>query len=209
MPKLMETVKKMGAHVDYLKKSKKLVTHLDTQAGSYTTFYQENGPKYRNTGLVFNNGTLGMARFFNPMLALGNGVNDFVMAKNSVLNFPNLKTLVQEAKKVFDAALASFPKRKEYISMTFFILYKFTVMEENQFKATLDNDKILQARINAFFNEGLEQIPDWERITISSQLRRFKALVNMSKETLAIVRNTAIQLKKMLNVYKEEYHVGE
>ena len=150
-----------------------------------------------------------MARFFNPMLALGNGVNDFVMAKNSVLNFPNLKTLVQEAKKVFDAALASFPKRKEYISMTFFILYKFTVMEENQFKATLDNDKILQARINAFFNEGLEQIPDWERITISSQLRRFKALVNMSKETLTVVRNTAIQLKKMLNVYKEEYHVGE
>ena len=86
----------MKKQIAYLKSSKQLVTDpYDPEGHSYRTFSMEKNPMFRLTGLIFNDARVGMVRYFNPYLSnKGKGVNELIMAKHSLITFPDIGKII-------------------------------------------------------------------------------------------------------------------
>ena len=205
---IFSVMEKMTDHVKYLKATNKLTDFPSMDANHYRTFSLEKNPRYQLTGLTFNNGSFGVARFFNPYLTTGKGVNELVLARNSLLNFPTLDSLYVDLKKVFDAAIVSFAKKEAFVNMTYYILSRFIDLPEPEFLLIVRRNKI-DKKVSDFFYDGLPYLSEGERKKIVPQKLRFKALVSIDECTLQSVRIANRKFQDYFNKKKEPYFLGE
>ena len=207
---IFDTLDVMERHIKYLKTSKRLTDHISMEGNGYKTFALEDDGRYRLTFLVFNNSSLGLARFFNQFLTTGRGLNQMILAKNSLLMFPSMESLYKDLRQVFDAAIMSHAKKQEFVGMCYFILSQMARLSDDEFEEMLKFPQKIERKISCYFQEGLDYLPEKKRISIINQKMRFRSMVSFDEQTLRSVR---IGAKKFHRFYYEQrsipYYLGD
>ena len=206
---IFDTLEIMNSHLKYLKASKQLTNFLSMESNGYKTFGLEDNAKYRLTFMVFNNGSIGWSRFFNPHLTTKKGgENHLILAKNSLLMYPDMDHLYKDLRMVFDAAVISHAKKEEFVGMTFFVLSQFARLPEDEFARLTTQGKI-EKKISQFFQEGLSYLNEKNRMDIISQRVRFRNMVPIDKELLASVRIAVSKFIGFCEKLSLPYYLGD
>ena len=197
LPEIFSKLQEMEKHVKYLKNSKQYSPSSTIEGNAYRTFSLEQTSPYRNTGIVFNDGKFGLARYYNPYLASGKGPNQFILARHSLMTFEKMDYIFWSLKSVLDAAIVSLAQKSEFVRMTFYILSELILMNNEDFVKTCSGPKILK-KIPQLFRRGLGYLPEKERELVQDQKTDFSRLVCLEYPIIKIIRDSTQILKQRL-----------
>ena len=206
-PAIFKTLELMEKHVKYLKVSKQYSPSSTLEGNAYKTFSMEQTSPFRSTGIVFNDGRFGIARYYNPYLASGKGVNQFILARHSLITFDNVEYIFWSLKSVLDAAIVSLAQKSEYVRMTFFILSELILMDEAEF-LKCNGPRILK-KIPQLYKKGLGHLPEKERTFLEHEKSNYTRLVCLEFSIIRIIRDSARIIKEKLTRAGYPYYFGE